>query len=147
MFDAGSATSWSNVFWNIIKPGGTNLDISILTGNTPVPDGTWTNFTSVKNGGQINVISRYIQYSVAIATTDNVATAILQNILFTCNFDLHVSPVVLTAVVEEKDAQLQWSTETEYNNLGFEIQRSINGTDWTTISFVNGAGISTIHID
>jgi hypothetical protein len=37
-------------------------------------------------------------------------------------------------------SQLNWSTSTESNNRGFEVQRSANGTTWTTIGFVAGAG-------
>ena len=38
---------------------------------------------------------------------------------------------------------LQWATANEFNNLGFEVQRSANGKDYSTIAFVNGAGTAT----
>ncbi|MEO1513685.1 MAG: T9SS type A sorting domain-containing protein [Bacteroidota bacterium] len=37
---------------------------------------------------------------------------------------------------------LNWETVTEINNMGFEVQRSINGKDWKTLDFVDGAGQS-----
>jgi hypothetical protein len=52
-------------------------------------------------------------------------------------------PVGLESFVVKKDrmhSQLNWSTSTESNNRGFEVQRSANGTTWTTIGFVAGAG-------
>lgn len=52
-------------------------------------------------------------------------------------------PVGLESFVVKKDrmrSQLIWSTSTESNNRGFEVQRSANGTTWTTIGFVAGAG-------
>ncbi len=39
---------------------------------------------------------------------------------------------------------LEWETQTETNNRGFEVQRSRNSEDWITISFVEGKGTSTI---
>lgn len=35
---------------------------------------------------------------------------------------------------------LNWATASELNNAGFEIQKSINGTDWETLEFVEGNG-------
>lgn len=40
---------------------------------------------------------------------------------------------------------LKWETATEENNKGFEIQRSINGYDFETIDFVEGAGTSVFN--
>lgn len=59
-------------------------------------------------------------------------------------------PVELTAFsanVTGASVQLSWSTATEVNNLGFEIQRSLidknNSGQWTKIAFVPGHGNST----
>lgn len=38
---------------------------------------------------------------------------------------------------------LEWTTATEKNNLGFEIQRSLDNNIFTTIGFVQGSGTST----
>jgi hypothetical protein len=57
------------------------------------------------------------------------------------------SPVELTAFnVNSKNGtvNLNWSTATEKNNRGFEIQRKTIEHDFTTISFVKGNGTSTI---
>ena len=40
-------------------------------------------------------------------------------------------------------AELQWSTATEVNNFGFEIERKTSNDSWTKIGFVAGAGTST----
>jgi hypothetical protein len=42
----------------------------------------------------------------------------------------------------DKGALITWSTATEQNSDKFEIQRSINGSDWTVIDNVKAAGIS-----
>ncbi|MBE2280998.1 MAG: T9SS type A sorting domain-containing protein, partial [Ignavibacteriaceae bacterium] len=52
-------------------------------------------------------------------------------------------PVELTsfaASVIDRDVTLTWSTATEKNNNGFEIQRSNDNINFATISFVKGAG-------
>ena len=54
-------------------------------------------------------------------------------------------PVELTsfsALISKNSVNLIWKTETEVNNYGFEIQRSIQSEDWKTLGFVNGNGNS-----
>ncbi|MBK7868480.1 MAG: T9SS type A sorting domain-containing protein [Ignavibacteriales bacterium] len=41
---------------------------------------------------------------------------------------------------------LQWTTETETNNMGFEIERRYKHSDWKTITFSKGSGTSTRKI-
>lgn len=56
-----------------------------------------------------------------------------------------VIPVELTAFtasVSEQNVVLNWSTATEFNNRGFEVEKNIDGT-WRTIAFVTGKGTST----
>jgi hypothetical protein len=38
---------------------------------------------------------------------------------------------------------LQWSTATELNNNGFEIQRKIQQTEWSSVGFIKGNGTTT----
>ncbi|MHA2100963.1 MAG: M28 family peptidase [Candidatus Kariarchaeaceae archaeon] len=40
--------------------------------------------------------------------------------------------------------RLDWTTASELNNLGFEIERSIDGNEFETIGFVEGKGSSTV---
>lgn len=57
---------------------------------------------------------------------------------------LPVELVFLTAYgVDNEFIQVDWTTATEINNDGFEIQRSENGIDFTTIGWVEGMGNST----
>ncbi len=55
-------------------------------------------------------------------------------------------PVELTsfsAEVQNEKVILRWSTSSELNNNGFEVQRSNDGKNFFTISFVQGKGTST----
>ncbi len=57
-----------------------------------------------------------------------------------------ILPVELTsfaALSDGKEIILSWTTATELNNRGFEIQRSIDGTGFFTVGFVEGKGTTT----
>jgi hypothetical protein len=54
-------------------------------------------------------------------------------------------PVELTsfnALIKDEGVLLEWTTATELNNRGFEIQRN-QSSNWTTIGFVEGRGTTT----
>ncbi|MCH7963374.1 MAG: choice-of-anchor B family protein [Bacteroidetes bacterium] len=68
----------------------------------------------------------------------------MNNGLYVFMFDLPI-PVELTsftAVISERNIILNWSTATETNNLGFEVQRKSDG-DYRTIGLVDGYGTTT----
>ncbi|OGU79480.1 MAG: hypothetical protein A2W11_03655, partial [Ignavibacteria bacterium RBG_16_35_7] len=59
-----------------------------------------------------------------------------------------IVPIELTSFTVNagnKDVVLKWSTASELNNLGFEIERAKDGNklNWVTIGFVEGSGTST----
>lgn len=55
-----------------------------------------------------------------------------------------VELLVFTASMNNSQIQLLWSTASELNNHGFEIERSINDADnFVTVAFVEGQGSST----
>lgn len=67
--------------------------------------------------------------------------------LFIFNFTLDDNiPVELTSFnysFESGNVKLNWSTATEKNNSGFEIQRSTDSKAWKTIGFAKGNGTTT----
>ncbi len=48
-----------------------------------------------------------------------------------------------TANIFEKSVLLNWSTATETNNSGFEVQRKSDLEEWEAIGFVSGSGTTT----
>ena len=57
-----------------------------------------------------------------------------------------VIPVELTAFnasVNKNDVRLDWTTATELNNLGFEIQRKDKEGNFESLGFINGKGTTT----
>jgi photosystem II stability/assembly factor-like uncharacterized protein len=69
----------------------------------------------------------------------------------TNNFYKYVGPPLplpveltsFTATANHKEAVLKWSTATELNNNGFEVQRKIGEQEFATIGFVKGEGTTT----
>ena len=54
-----------------------------------------------------------------------------------------VELISFTASVTGNSVTLRWTTATELNNLGFEVQRSTENKNWNTIVFVEGKGTTT----
>jgi photosystem II stability/assembly factor-like uncharacterized protein len=57
-----------------------------------------------------------------------------------------VVPVELTSFTAEKminKVLLNWSTATETNNLGFEVERKLKNQEWVRLAFVEGNGTTT----
>jgi predicted GH43/DUF377 family glycosyl hydrolase len=52
-----------------------------------------------------------------------------------------------TAQAENQKVILRWTTATELNNNGFEIQRKVAESDFATIGFVRGEGTTTNQIE
>src|SRR5258705_9882498 len=63
VLDAGGQTAWGGMAWTSTTPTGTFITISVRTGDSPIPDGTWTSFAPMAiSGAAIGGRSRYFQY-------------------------------------------------------------------------------------
>ncbi len=86
------------------------------------------------------------------ANTDGDTYAIIEynNLFDTIYFKVRgedIIPVELssfTAIQDKENVTLNWVTQTELNNLGFEIERKNSTNDFINIGFVEGNGTSTI---
>lgn len=62
------------------------------------------------------------------------------------DYPLPVELISFVSIVENKNVKLKWTTATEENNSGFEVERSNvkrqTSNDWIMIGFVNGNGNS-----
>jgi hypothetical protein len=71
-------------------------------GNTATPDGTWSNFTAISNGGDVGVNSRYLQYRADLSTTNTKYTQpALQDIAVECSEGADITPPVITNIVSK----------------------------------------------
>ncbi|NJO25153.1 MAG: T9SS type A sorting domain-containing protein [Bacteroidia bacterium] len=91
-----------------------------------------------------------VTWTDAGATLDagaNTLTALGESteyIIGSSGFSLPVTLSHFTATKQrDGKVRLDWTTSTEINNSGFEIQRSKEGSVWTKIGFIQGAGNST----
>jgi len=69
VLDASGPVDWGTVAWTAATPAGTSIVLSVLTGDTSTPDGTWTDFSPISNGGSVGHPSRYLQYRAELATS------------------------------------------------------------------------------
>lgn len=59
------------------------------------------------------------------------------------NGTIPVELVSFSATALDNKVKLEWTTATETNNSGFEIQKSTENSSWEKVSFVEGRGTST----
>lgn len=72
VFDAGATTEWYMIEWDAYQPSGTAVLVWVRTGNTPMPDQSWSEWQSVSNGSSIpaNLKAHYIQYKARLCFTN-----------------------------------------------------------------------------
>ena len=83
----------------------------------------------------------------ATATLPGVGTSEFSGIITVGSGPLPVELTAFTAKAVGLDAQLAWRTASEKNNDHFDVERSLNGTDFVKIGQVKGQGNSTAPID
>ncbi len=64
-------------------------------------------------------------------------------LLLTLDTNVPVELSSFTANLSDKNVALNWTTATEKNNSGFEVQRRIDNGDWSILGFVSGRGTIT----
>jgi len=113
------------------------LDISDPT--NPVLAGQYDTYPSNNSGNYAGAWGCY-----PYLPSGNTLISDMQTGLYVLKFNGSI-PVELnsfTASVNDKDVIMNWSTASEKNNSGFEIQRKTNN-DFNTIAFVEGNGTTT----
>ena len=112
---AGAAALFLNKF-----PDATPLDLyNALRNNTGVDEYTGTVPNSTFGYGKLDIYA-------AVNESD----------------PLPVELTSFSAIIKNKSVTLNWRTETEVNNYGFEVQRSLQNEKWDVLGFVEGHGNS-----
>ena len=73
IFDAGASTAWGSLRWNSSAPTGTNISFMTRSGNTPLPDATWSPWSAsiwISGLGVESPSARYLQTHVDLTTID-----------------------------------------------------------------------------
>jgi hypothetical protein len=85
-FDATTAAVWGTASWTAMVLAGTTLTVQTRSGNSATPDGTWSDWSNVDNGGTVSSpAARYFQYRVIFTTNTLGVTPVLFDITFTWN--------------------------------------------------------------
>lgn len=104
---------------------------------------SWTVVGLVDVGTQTftdNSVSPNTEYTYAVYMRD-----LAYNYSIAATSSITALPVELTSfksLVEKDKVKLTWSTATEVNNLGFDIERKCENNEWKKIGFVQGHGNS-----
>jgi hypothetical protein len=80
VLDAGQSLLYDAINWTTDLPAGSTVAVSVRTGNTAVPDGTWTGFATVTSGGSVGQTGRYAQYRVTLTRGTAVLTPALNSL-------------------------------------------------------------------
>lgn len=132
---SGTATSGGSVIMNFIPSiDGVQNTATLGVGQATTVNGAYTNI-----GNSISTLT-----SVTSSSTYNPASGNFLSLLSTASNTLPVVFKFFTGSKEEGIVHLKWSTASESNNKGFEIQRSVNGAKYQAVGFVKGAGNSNI---
>ena len=96
-----------------------------------IPFTSFTNLTTRANLAQLLFIS-------------SGSTVYVDNVFFWANNPLPITLSEFSAAKDGNKTKLTWSTLTETNNKGFNIQRSLDAKSWETIHYVSGVGNASI---
>jgi len=78
--DAGGEGFWGSIAWNATLPLGTSIEIRTRTGDSPVPDGTWSAWSpAYPTSGQpvVSPASRYLEYRAWLFTPNTQSPGLL----------------------------------------------------------------------
>ena len=71
ILDAGASATWNSLYWTEVLTSGASITIATRTGNTPLPDGTWSSFSAELTNSTSSTITspsprRYLQYRATL---------------------------------------------------------------------------------
>jgi hypothetical protein len=140
-----------------------------LTNNDGLVDGTFDAIVTADSIAGVNVVNQtalvyransfgsWLANGTAITTTGTPAALVLNRAGLTSYGQYGIAgtsanplPVTLTSftvLAKAKDANLTWSTATEINNKGFDVERSVDGKSFVKVAFVKGAVNSNVKMN
>jgi len=139
VFDGGGQRVWGEAIWAADLPEGTVIGVFARTGETAVPDGTWTPFVQIPSSGAVvGLSSRFIQYHAELSTSNTLFTPVLRDISFTCTGASEGPPVISVhpqPVTVCEGANVSFTTVASGIPMPVvQWQVSSNGNDWSNIS-------------
>ena len=141
-----NGSQFGNVYFDITPTGGSGYTYDLTLYYTPGLLGTISGESYLRlahyTGGSWN------QHQLEMPNTTNKSITVngLSSFSAFAFGDANAPlPLLLSVfsgrVVNGRDVEMKWKTTKEYNNKGFEIERSLSGKEeWKTIDFVKGMG-------
>ncbi len=160
-YSTNQGSSWTDISGNLPNVPVHSLVINPVSSST-LYVGTETGVYYTTNGG--GSWSSFNSGMPSFVPTDELVVQSSTNVLFAFTHGRGVwngtggaLPVELTSftvTAQQSNAVLKWRTETEFNNSGFDIERSpsptiplqvggLGGGEWTSLGFAAGAGTSS----
>jgi hypothetical protein len=97
--DAGQTVNWGAATWVAGVPVGASLAISVRTGDTPSPDGSWSPYAPLAaSGAGVAAYARYLQYRAELTSAAGRVSAELEEIEFACTTGPDSTPPGISVV-------------------------------------------------
>ncbi len=125
--------------------GTTDDQCGIYVFPSTIPTTEPTSFDVGVSAGTITDLANVSRVALRQGTASNAPTLSIDGIRVSntwANGPLPVKLVNFSASLNNNQTELNWSTASETNNKGFEVERSIDGVNFETIGFVKGNGNS-----
>ncbi len=155
VFGSTTDTTWGAVIWNSTVPSGTSIAIYARTGDTPIPDGTWSSFALVPaSGTSLGVTSKYIQYRADLATSDPSMTPLLNSVSISCDGISSssgpvISNVLATPGTNGTTATISWDTDVpsttrvDYGTSGGALSSNVSDGNLVTSHSIELTGLTS----
>ena len=146
---------YGNVYWDIRPTDNSNSGYTydVTLHYSPALLGSITGENNIKVAKNTNDDSVYVPFIVPgtgpgqyiLDTAKNNITVygligFSRFILTDADIPLPVELAAFTAELNKRDVKLNWSTSTETNNAGFDVERKSADGQWTKITNINGSG-------
>jgi hypothetical protein len=138
----------NNITWTSSGVDSVNIDFS------PDAGSTWTNIVQGFSGDSgsyewklPDISSSNCLIRISNASKLSLPYSVKSDSNFSIDSSLSVELTSFSSDVNSDTVRLNWTTQIEKNNLGFEILRRIGAENWRSIGFVAGQGTSTSAVN
>ena len=156
--DSTVTAGYGNVYWEIHPTDNSNSGYTydVTLHYSPALIGTITNENNIKVAKNTGSNTLYVPFTVSgtgpgeyqLDTAKNNITvygltAFSRFILTDGDVVLPVELASFTSELNRRDVKLNWSTSSETNNSGFDVERKSANGSWTKITNIHGSGTTT----
>ena len=135
----------TGITFSVTAPTNNVITLSGGTGSLAFTSGQTYTFQLEVGGGAFQLSKSNTDVYSGGDRYDSGGSAQSDDLFFIVNTDASVLPVEMTnfnVFSKNDNVILEWETASEFENAGFEIERSRNSKDWEVIGFIKGQGTS-----